>query len=34
MTKSQLQSAQFILLGGMPGAVLLLGGMVWLRRRR
>jgi LPXTG-motif cell wall-anchored protein len=34
MTKSQLQSAQWILLGGLPGAVLLLGGLVWLRRRR
>ena len=34
MTNSQLQSAQWVLLGGMPGAVLLLGGMVWFRRRR
>jgi gliding motility-associatede transport system auxiliary component len=34
MTKSQLQSVQLILLAGMPGAVLLFGGMVWLRRRR
>jgi ABC-type uncharacterized transport system involved in gliding motility auxiliary subunit len=34
MTQSQLQSAQWILLGGLPGAVLLLGGLVWLRRRR
>ncbi|MEY2429094.1 MAG: gliding motility-associatede transport system auxiliary component [Verrucomicrobiota bacterium] len=34
MTKSQLQSVQIILLAGMPGAVLLFGGMVWLRRRR
>ena len=33
MTNSQLQSAEWILLGGMPGAVLLLGGAVWLRRR-
>jgi hypothetical protein len=33
MTHSQLQGAQWILLGGMPGAVLLLGGVVWLRRR-
>jgi hypothetical protein len=33
MTNSQLQGAQWILLGGMPGGVLLLGGLVWLRRR-
>jgi hypothetical protein len=33
MTHSQLQGAQWILLGGMPGAVLLVGGVVWLRRR-
>jgi len=34
MTRSQLQSVRWILLGGMPGAVLVLGGLVWLRRRR
>ncbi len=34
MTKSQLQATQWILLGAMPGAALLLGGLVWLRRRR
>jgi len=34
MTKSQLQTAQWILLAGMPGAVLLFGGLVWLRRRK
>jgi hypothetical protein len=33
MTNSQLRNAQWILLGGMPGAVLALGSMVWLRRR-
>jgi hypothetical protein len=33
MTNSQLQGAQWILLAGMPGAVLLVGGIVWLRRR-
>jgi hypothetical protein len=33
MTKSQFHAAQWILLGGMPGAVLVLGGLVWLRRR-
>jgi len=33
MTKGQLQSAEWILLGGMPGATLLLGAMVWFWRR-
>jgi gliding motility-associatede transport system auxiliary component len=33
MTNSQLHSAQWILLGGMPGAILVLGSVVWLRRR-
>lgn len=33
MTKKQLQSAQWILLGAMPGGVLVLGTLVWLRRR-
>jgi ABC-type uncharacterized transport system len=33
MSNTQLQGAQWVLLGAMPGAVLLLGGMVWLRRR-
>jgi hypothetical protein len=33
-TDAQMQSAQLILLGGMPGSVLVLGGLVWLRRRR
>lgn len=34
MTKTQTQTAQLVLLGAMPGAVLLLGSLVWLRRRR
>ena len=34
MTGSQRQSVQWLLLAGMPGAILLLGGLVWLRRRR
>ena len=33
MTESQRASAGWILLAGMPGGVLLLGSMVWLRRR-
>ncbi len=33
MTHSQLEGAQWVLLGGMPGAILLVGGVVWLRRR-
>jgi len=34
MTAGQLQSARWILLAGLPSAVLLLGGLVWFRRRR
>jgi ABC-type uncharacterized transport system involved in gliding motility auxiliary subunit len=34
MSPKQLEQAQWILLGGMPGAVLALGGLVWLRRRK
>ena len=33
MTNSQSQSAQWVLLAGMPGGVLLLGCLVWFRRR-
>jgi len=33
MTKTQLQSAEWVLLAGMPGSVLLIGFLVWLRRR-
>jgi LPXTG-motif cell wall-anchored protein len=29
-----LQKLEWILLGAMPGGVLMLGGLVWLRRRR
>lgn len=34
LTASQLKSARWILIGGFPGTALLLGGLVWLRRRR
>jgi hypothetical protein len=34
MSNSQWQKAQWILLAGMPGGVLALGGLVWLRRRK
>lgn len=34
MTKSQLKSVQWLLLGALPGAVFALGGLVWLRRRK
>jgi hypothetical protein len=34
MTKAQLHQAQWVLLAGLPGSVLLLGGLVWLRRRK
>jgi len=33
MTRAQMKTVEWILLAGMPGAVLLLGGLVWLRRR-
>src|SRR5262249_11418735 len=33
MTKAQLQSAQWLLLAGMPGAILLVGVLVWFWRR-
>jgi hypothetical protein len=34
LTRTQLQSAEWLLLGGMPGVVLVVGSLVWLRRRR
>jgi hypothetical protein len=34
MTKSQTQTVRWILLAAMPGAMLLLAGVVWLRRRK
>jgi gliding motility-associatede transport system auxiliary component len=34
MTNVQLEQAEWVLLAGMPGAVLALGSLVWLRRRR
>jgi len=34
MSNSQLQSAEWILLAGLPGGVLILGSAVWLRRRK
>ncbi|MCX6927345.1 MAG: hypothetical protein NT154_29695 [Verrucomicrobia bacterium] len=34
MTKKQMHQAQWVLLGVLPGSVLLLGGLVWLRRRK
>jgi hypothetical protein len=34
MTRTQLQKVEWVLLGALPGSVLLIGGMVWLRRRR
>jgi hypothetical protein len=34
MSRAQMISVQWILLAGMPGGALLLGGLVWLRRRR
>jgi hypothetical protein len=34
MSRAQMISAQWMLLAGMPGGALLLGGLVWMRRRR
>lgn len=34
MTRSQMSAVRWILLGGMPGVVLLLGTLVWLTRRK
>jgi hypothetical protein len=34
VARSRLQTLQWILLGAIPGGVLVLGGLVWLRRRR
>ncbi len=34
MTRAEMQTTEWLLLGGLPGGVLLLGGLVWLRRRR
>lgn len=34
MSGAQLQSAEWLLLAGMPGVVLVFGSLVWLRRRR
>jgi len=34
MSKPQLQAAQWVLLGGMPGSALLIGALVWFRRRK
>jgi ABC-type uncharacterized transport system involved in gliding motility auxiliary subunit len=34
MTKAQLHQAQWVLLAILPGSVLVLGGLVWLRRRK
>lgn len=34
MTPAQMKSLQWILLLGLPGGILVFGGLVWLRRRR
>jgi hypothetical protein len=34
MTQKQQQTVRWLLLGALPGAILLLGGMVWLARRK
>lgn len=34
MTAAQMSSARWILMGALPGFILFIGGLVWLRRRR
>jgi gliding motility-associatede transport system auxiliary component len=34
MTREQLQNVRWLLLGALPGAILLLGGLTWLVRRK
>jgi len=34
MTEANRTKAEWVMLGGMPGAALLVGGMVWFRRRK
>jgi ABC-type uncharacterized transport system involved in gliding motility auxiliary subunit len=34
MSRTQMHQAQWVLLGALPGSVVVLGGLVWLRRRR
>ena len=34
MTQGQMKAVAWISLGALPGGVLLLGGLVWLRRRK
>jgi hypothetical protein len=34
MTATQMAAARWILMGAFPGSALLLGTLVWLRRRR
>jgi len=34
LTDSQSRKARWLFLAAMPGAVLFLGGLVWLRRRK
>jgi hypothetical protein len=34
MSQGQLQRVQWILLAGIPGGALLMGSLVWVRRRR
>jgi hypothetical protein len=33
LSRAQVQRLQWLLLGGLPGAVLAVGGLIWLRRR-
>ena len=33
LTVAQMNNMQWLLIGALPGAILLFGGLVWLRRR-
>ncbi|HZV34046.1 MAG TPA: hypothetical protein VFB72_05670, partial [Verrucomicrobiae bacterium] len=34
MTTAQMSNVRWLLLGAMPGSILVFGGLVWFRRRR
>jgi ABC-type uncharacterized transport system involved in gliding motility auxiliary subunit len=34
MTRAQQRNARWLLLGALPGSILILGGLAWLRRRK
>ena len=34
MTRTQQRNVRWLLLGALPGSILMLGGLAWLRRRK